>query len=308
MDTARDRNTLELIDAEELWNMRAVNANGYICRGCDQPVFPASFNKAKNGKRPHFRLGPREAHLSGCDVDGEASIIRRARLVPIGTREGFPLPFPSRLISTDERIVEPHGIDFVPASGRPRTRSGESEVKSNGPVWHHGHTVKTIRAICRTYMKFPNDRPFLPLTIPGVEGDTYLRVFKSLWGKHTTLQEKARLFYAPIRRREVPEVDDECCMLTLSAGEWDDVNDTYKTLFRVRVNWAAWSKSRRASLLTEFDAARLEAKEQAKTNKAVQGWLFFVGSPDCTDPSVFHVEHHHLICSLAGIVERPASK
>ncbi len=32
-------------------------------------------------------------------------------------------------------------------------------------------------------MKYPNDRPHMPLSIPGVEGRTYLEVFKSVWGK-----------------------------------------------------------------------------------------------------------------------------
>lgn len=307
METARDSHTLELVEAEELWNMLTVDGNRYICRGCTQQVFPASYDKAINKKRPYFRLGALKEHLMGCDVDGEAKIVKRATKERVGTPEGFPVPFPNRLTLTDERLVEPAGLTAAPLDDRSRTL-GSREGAEDAPRKHHGHTVKTIRTICRTYMKYPNDRHYMPLSVPGVDGGTYLNVFKSIWGKPEPLLDLTRLFYAPIRWREEPVIREEYCELTLSAGEWDEASGKYKNLYRVRVHWAAWSKSRRDSLIGEYDATREEAREQAKADKTAQGWLFFVGTQDGTDPYVFHVEYHRLICSLSGIVERPTKK
>lgn len=76
-------------------------------------------------------------------------------------------------------------------------------------------------------------------------------------------------------------------------------------MYRVCVHWEGWSKSRKLALLTEYDATRVESKEQARTDSAAQGWLFFVGTQDRRDPSLFYVDHHQLICSMSGVVETP---
>lgn len=307
MDTARDARTFELIEAEELWNMLTVDSNAYICRGCAQQVFPASYDKAINKKRPYFKLGPLKEHLENCDVDGEVKIAKRATKERVGTPEGFPVPFPNRLTLTDERTVEPVDLTSGTAEGRARTR-GSREGEGGAARKHHGHTVKTIRTICRTYMKFPNDRPHMALSIPGVSGGTYSKVFKSLWGKPELFLDPTRLFYGPIRWTVEPVITDEYCELTLSAGEWDETTKKYKGFYRARVSWAGWSKPRRDSLIREYEVTRREARVQAQADKAIQGLLFFVGTQDDTDPYVFHVEHHRLICSLTGRVEQSSKK
>lgn len=307
METARDSYTLETIEGEELWNMAVVDSSRYICRGCTQQVFPASYDKAINKKRPYFKLGPLKEHLMGCDVDGEAKIINRAKKDRVSTPEGFPMPFPNRLVLTDHRPVEREGEGSPPEDGRTRT-VGSQERADTTERKHHGHTVTTIRMICRAYMRYPNDRPYMRLRVPSVAGETYLHVFKSLGGKPEPLVDPTRLFYAPIRWTAEPVIREEYCELTLSAGEWDQVSGKYIGLYRVRVHWANWSKVRRDTLIREYEATREEARVQARSEKAAQGWIFFVGMQDATDPSVFNVENHRLICSISGVVERPAKK
>jgi hypothetical protein len=303
METARDSHTLELIEAEELWAMLTVDSTRYICRGCAQQVFPASYDKTINKKRPYFKLGPRKEHLMGCDVDGEAKIVNRAKKERVGTSEGFPMPFPNRLTLTDQRLVEGEKEFDALVDGRARTRASRERAE-NAQRKHHGHTVTTIRMICRAYMKYPNDRPYMPLSVPGVNGGTYSRIFKFVWGKPEPMIDRTRLFYAPIRWTVKPVIHEEYCELTLSAGERDEATGKYKSMYRVRVHWASWNKSRRETLIREYETTREEARQQAGNDNAAQSWLFFVGTQDEADPSVFHVEHFRLICSLSGIVER----
>lgn len=276
METARDSQTSDLVEAEELWSMPFVDVSRYICRGCTQQVFPASYDKTINKVRPYFRLGVRKDHLMGCDVDGEKKLVKRAKKERVGTLEGYPMPFPSRLVLAEYRPVEREGESNLPGDGRART-SGDRERVDATQRKHHGHTVTTIRMICRTYMRYPNDRPYMPLHVPDVNGGTYLQVFKCVAGKPKVLANPTRLFYGPIRWKERPLIREEYCELTLSAGDWDETQKTYKSMYRVRVHWASWSKVRRDMLITEYEAAREEAEEQFRTEKSAKGWLFFVG-------------------------------
>jgi len=234
MDTARNKYTKELVEAEELWNMETVDSDAYTCRGCSIQVFPASYDKARNKKRPYFSLGPVNEHEAGCDVDGEAKAIKRAQKERLGTPEGFPVPFPSKLTLTDERPSEKSGADSPgdPADGQARSRSvGVGPT----PKRHHGHTVKTIRPASRAFINFPNDRDSLPLDIPGVPGKTYAKVFWYIASKSPEpFQMPVHLYYAPIRWKADPVVADTHCELTLNSGEWDAAKNSFKSLYRIK--------------------------------------------------------------------------
>jgi hypothetical protein len=301
MDTARNIHTLDLVEAEELWNIDSIDRDGYICRGCETKVFPASYNKELNKKRPYFTLAKNE-HRDGCDVDGEETIIKRAKKEKVGTPEGFPIPFPNKLIASDKRPAESPD-DTTPTGPRSSSSSNPSGA-STGPKRHHGHSVKTIRSVCRAFINYPNDRPSLPLSIPGVPGNNYLAVFKYLRGKPELLKEKTRLHYAPIRWAMRPTISEEYCELTLNAGEWDEGAKAFKGFYKARVDWTGWSKVRRNSLLREFEATREEARERAQ-DKDWKGWLFFVGTHDDTEPYVLHVKDFRLICSLFAKIDWP---
>lgn len=307
MDTARNRHTLEPIEAEELWDMTSVDSDGYICRGCVTQVFPASYDKKRNKKRPYFSLGPVNKHKFGCNVDGEENIIKRATQVRVGTPEGFPLPFPNRLTLTDERVVTPGGNSQPggQTGGRTGSRTGTEGAQNR----HHGHTVKTIRPVCRTFIKFPNDREYLPLEIPNVPGDTYAKVFWCLGSKKPEhFKTPLHLYFAAIRWKAESVVTETYCELTLNAGEWDEKDKKYKSLSRIHIDWSNWSQSRRDTFIMEFEATREEAAEEAKANSQIKGWMFFVGIQDLVDPSVFHIDDYRLICCFAAKMVWPPRK
>lgn len=307
MDTARNKHTLELVEAEELWSMTTVDSGVYICRGCPAQVFPASFDKEHNKKRPYFTLGPSNKHIA-CDVDGEEKIVKRAKKDRIGTPEGFPLPFPNKLTMTDERHTQPDGKGSLvgPGEGRASNHATKGGV---APRKHHGHTVKTIRPACRIFINFPHDRDFLPLEIPGVTGNTYSKIFAYLGSKKPEhFKSPTRLHYAAIRWMATPVIAETHCDLTLNAGEWDQEKGGFKIMSRVRVNWLEWSQSRRDTFMREFNTTREEAREKAKENKQVKGWVFFVGTQDASDPSIFHVDNHRLICCLTAEMVWPSKK
>jgi len=297
--TARDKYTLELVEAEDLWIISTIDQSRYICRGCEVGVFPASYIKEVNKRRPYFTLGPVNQHSNGCDVDGEVKLINSAKRRSVGSADGFPLPFPNRLAMNDERSVIPTEAplrDGREGSGR-KSRGTDSGISRK----HHGHTVKTIRPACRTYINFPFDRAILPFSIPGVYGTTYAEIFWYLGSKRPShFKNPKHLYYAAIRWTVDPVLTDASCVLTLNVGNWNQETKKHESLSRIHVNWSTWSQSRRDTLMREFEVTREEAAEKAKKNSRQKGWVFFVGEQDSVDPEIFHVNNHNLICCLPG--------
>lgn len=304
MDVARNRHSGELVEAEQLWDMEVVDREAWICRSCPTQVYPASYDAAVNKRRPYFTLGRINRHAEGCAVDGEQGIVSRGRKERVGNSDGFPMPFPSKLVLGDEPAapVGPHKLSFTSSTLAAVHAAARASVHKR----HHGHTIRTIRPACRTYINFPNDREFLPLDIPGVRGKTYAQVFWCIPNKKPAFFANPRhLFYAPIRWKEAPVATEAHCELTLNAGEWDGAARRYVSLCRLRVDWSGWSPARRNALLREIDAARAEALEQARQDGQVKGWIFFAGEQDGADPALFHVGDERFICALAARMAWP---
>ena len=305
MDVARNRHTGELVEAEELWDMDVVDKEAWICRGCPTQVYPASYDAAVNKRRPYFTLGRINRHAEGCAVDAEHAIVSRGRQERVGNSDGFPMPFPSKLILDDEPAGAAAGP--VKASFASSTLAAvHAAARASVQTRHHGHTIKTIRPACRTYINFPNDREFLPLEIPGVWGKTYAQLFWFIPNKKPAFfTNPHHLFYAPIRWKEAPAPSEAHCVLILNAGEWDSAARRYLSLCRLRVDWSGWSPARRNTLLHEINTARAEAVEQAGQDNQIKGWIFFVGTQDRDDPSLFHVDDERFICALAARMSWP---
>jgi hypothetical protein len=100
MESARDKRTGEIIDAELLWIIDPVDGLRYECRGCGASAIPCSYLPT-NKVRPYFRVDT--GHEVGCDVEGDAELLKRASKERVSTREGFPGSFPNRLVLRDVR-------------------------------------------------------------------------------------------------------------------------------------------------------------------------------------------------------------
>lgn len=292
MDSARDITSQEIIEAEQLWELEFVDKERYACIGCGTQVWPASYKKDINKKRPYFTLGPNGAHIPPCDIDGEAEIVKRAQSERLGTPEGFPLPYPNKLVLTDGRPVVSltDGSGDVAIGGSRSRGSGNRVQRAN-----HGHTVKTIRPIAKAYIKYPKDREFLPLQIPDCEGDTFVTVFWRLT-KILNFRHPTHLYFAPLHWR-APLKTDTYVEWQLNAGDWDTKNNRRGTAYRVRVDWAKWSTTQRTTLLHEIEVAVDKAKD---SGGAVIAWLFFVGTQDAIDPTLLVVSRYQLICCIEG--------
>ncbi|MCO4902347.1 hypothetical protein [Escherichia coli] len=52
MESARNKYTSEIIEAEDLWLLDVVDTNGYVCWGCGIEMYPSAWQK---GSKCHER-------------------------------------------------------------------------------------------------------------------------------------------------------------------------------------------------------------------------------------------------------------
>jgi len=301
MNSAQDKYTGAIVEAEELWLIENVDHDRYVCRGCGIKVTPASY-RPENVVRPYFTTRDGD-HKSGCDVDGETKLVSKGRKGRVSTpRHGFPSPYPSRLVLRNERYVVG---DCEPVSERANSEKNtakSSEGIGAALISTHRRAANSIRPICRTFINFPFDRD-LELTIPGIDTATYRSVFKKLKWDELIFYPKARLFYAAIRWNKPVDTEDYLEVL-LDAGERGD-NKRLLRGYRIRVQWAEWSKAKRAFVRNEIEAARKEAIKASNENPKSKGYLFFIGQQSPDDVGIFLVTDHRLICCLVDEITYP---
>lgn len=302
MESAFDKHTGDIVDAEQLWLINPVDHSRYECRGCGVPAIPCSYGP-ENKVRPYFRA--KEDHNPDCDVEGEVELVKRARKQRVSTLDGFPGRFPNRLVLRDTRPVTASNGTLAGVSSAAGRRA---DPDSSGEARRDRHwAAQTIRAICRSFLNYPYDRD-RSLTVPGITANTYQSVFRSLKSDQIVQTSEPRLFYAPISWK-VPIADDDQMEIQLSYGEWKDRRLIRP--YRVRIDWRDWSAARRNYVSREMEIARLEYMKAKRLGGKEKGWLFFIGRQDENDPTLFHVDDHRLVCCVVDEMiypPRPAKR
>ncbi|WP_104657868.1 hypothetical protein [Ralstonia insidiosa] len=301
MDSAQDKITGEIVEAEQLWLIEHVDKDRYVCRGCGIKLTPAAY-RPENVVRPYFTARDGD-HKPDCDVDGERKLVAKGKKQRLSTpKDGFPAPYPSRLVLRDQRAITGDANDGggdAPAGGATRQRENGNH---DSPTANRRRVANTIRPICRTFIDFPYDRD-LELNVPGIDATNYLSVFKKLKWDELARYPDTKIFYAAIRWSK-PLDSDDYLEVSLDAGERDKDRRLVRG-HRVRVEWATWSKAKRTYVRNEIEAARKEAIAAKDTGTKEKGYLFFIGEQDTDDVALFHVTDHRLICCLVAEITYP---
>ncbi|QEL56034.1 hypothetical protein [Chromobacterium paludis] len=300
MESAQDKVTGLIVEAEQLWQIENVDQERYICRGCGIKVTPASY-KPTNKPRPYFaaKLG----HYDNCDVEGEEKLVKRGQSERLThPLNGFPASYPSRLVLLDDREIVDAGASGV--AGTKTSVQGSHGSTGTVPSHPRRRSANTIRPICRAFINLPYDRD-LPLEIPGVNGTDFQSVFKRLRSNGLQRYPGTHIFYAPIRWSQ-PIETDEFLEVLLDAGEREPGGRLIpEKAHRLRIDWHDWSEFKRRSVRNEMAVGKQEAIEARKNNKKINGWVFFLGQQDPDDISLFQVSDHRLVCCLHGEVIYP---
>lgn len=298
MESARDKHTNEIVEAEELWQLPSVDRDGYECGSCAVDVYPASYLKT-NLKRPYFSLFRNTDHLNGCDVEGDKKTVAKGKKGSVRDElETSPGLSPSRLTLRDERVaVDPTLLRTSTQTSSTRSVRRDVDSETEKPLGRRA--ANTIRPICRAFLNFPFDRN-MSLDVPGIEDKTYWTAFKKLGAGNKGIEQfdRSKIFYAELAWAKAQE-DEDSLVIPLSAGEWSTERKLVRP-YRVRVCWAEWSKYKQTVVRNEMDVVREEGIKAKKQNLKDRAYVFFIGDQDKDDQTIFNVSDHRLICGLLG--------
>lgn len=290
MDIALNTITQRLVASEELWELEVVDKNIYSCPDCSISLIPASYLKT-NKKRPYFRYLKANTHTFDCVYNENSKLVKTAQVQSISNEDGFPFPYPSKLIIDDVKTREANDNDSdIPSASTKRNTSKEYGSEAARP--NHHRTVSTIKNIVRHYVCFRNDW-HVPLIVPYVSSaqTTYNSIFKRIknGGWH---YDNYHIFYSNIFWNKAQEHDDYM-EVKLVAGEWD--NKVQKKACSLRINIESTQKRQRGLVLREINTT---IQETIENKDKVNGFIFFLGKQDENDKYLFHTDSHKLISCL----------
>jgi hypothetical protein len=306
MDSARDKLTKIIIEAETLCELDYVDRKGYECWGCGIDMVPRSWKK-ENKMRANFAKHPNQSHAINCDADAEEKIVEHG----IGKKqsirsilENTPGLSPSSLaliekrehIGTSSDLNNKTTRSFYNSDNKNKALNTDVEKKSRRPA-------NTIRPICRAFINFPYDRN-MSLSIPRIEGDNYIKIFKTLSKDKIEVYTKKKIFYSSLLLWGKINYNDDLLTIPLTAGIW--INKKPDCTYKIKVDWSTWSKAKKTRLRNEIELAQQDARQlkKEKDNKD-NAWIFFIGEQDKENFDIFHVNDNRLICAIIGRIIYP---
>lgn len=305
MQSARDRLTGELVEAETLWKLEYVDPKGYECWGCGIDMSPNSWKK-ENKKRPYFSKYPNQSHADYCDADAEEQIVDKGRKESVREQlESAPGLSPSSLLLIEhrDRTDKLLGIDSKKIR-LPINSVNQNNESTREPNKQSRRPANTIRPICRAFINFPYDRD-MSLNISGVTGNNYMTIFKKLSNGPVQQYEELKIFYSPLQWRKIIPNND-LLIIPLTAGLWIDNKPTQN--YQININWSSWSKAKKTILFNELETAQEEARLAKKMGRKDKAWVFFIGEQDKENNEIFYLKDQRLICSIIGDIIYPRLK
>lgn len=303
MESARDRRTGEIVEAEDLWLLDDVDTSAYVCWGCGIEMYPSAWQKGSK-KRPSFNKMPGKEHIN-CDADAESTVVKQGQKKSVrDLLDSAPGLMPAGLKLIDKRlVVDPDATEGENNSSSTRSALSTSS-EGNAPTRQSRRPVNTIRQICRAFIRFPYDRG-MSLNIPDIDADTYMTAFKKLKDPIQSYPDR-RVFYSQLVWQNF-EQNDNRLIIPLS-GEWaKDESGKLKPSrsYKLHVEWASWSQAKRTALRNELDAAQEEAKDAGKKKLKDKAQVFFIGEQSADDHENFYVTDYRLICAIIGYISYP---
>lgn len=303
MESARDKRTGEIVEAEDLWLLDNVDTEGYVCWGCKIEMYPSAWQKGSK-KRPSFNKMPGKKHIN-CDADAENTVVKQGQKKSVRQLlDSAPGLMPAGLKLIEQRpVVDPGATSGENKSSSTRSASSTSS-EGNAPARQSRRPVNAIRQICRAFIRFPYDRG-MSLNIPGIDADTYMTAFKKLKDPIQSYPDR-RVFYSQLLWQKF-EQDENRIIIPLS-GEWTkDESGKSKSSrsYKIQVEWGNWSKAKCTMLLNELETVQEEAKEAVNKKAKERAQVFFIGEQSADNPEIFYVTDYRLICAIMGHITYP---
>lgn len=291
-DVARIAGTLEVVCSADLQAMgeAVVAALSFQCTGCDAPSTPCAYAPGKK-VRPYFAV--RGRHGSDCEVEGsDVEATGGSAGVASSARESLPT-YPATLTLPIARPVAggAGGNEDSP------TRTSSLRDRVPGKRLSRG-TATSIRSVCVTYIRYPEWRRIMDLTLPEGNPSKYAFAFKRLSYGRLERCQYPRIFYGELRWKDSIVVEGDRLIVSLHAGGVDERRRLTQP-YRVVVDRAGWDAGSSRSVQHDAELALREARE-VKAPVSV----FFLGRQVDDDLSTFVVSHPRAIAFFGESVPR----
>lgn len=306
MDSALYKPNNTIISAEELSSWEVVNEYDFVCSACEVGVQPIAY-KDMMKRRPYFRLYKNTRHQENCGMDGYEKLISIAKYKSVANEDGFPLSYPNRLIIKEIREQIANELE-VGVKKTKHILTKESYETNSNDKRAHNHTVTTIRPIAKQFINFHFDLG-LSLIMPMIDRtkyNTYKSVFERLSNKRINSYSDKRIFYGSLYTGNQYNninisLPPNHFIVTLTQGEWNDTYTKPIKLYQIIIDYSHWTTKTINMVKGELDIAREERQKALdEGNNKVKSWVFFVGQQNKTNPYLFHVDDHKLICFLVA--------
>lgn len=301
-DSARDKKTLEEVDALELLkrilneedplDVNTVYTTVFICLGCNAIKKPIAI-KPDMKLSPHFRL--QDKHEPGCDIDGYEQLIKKGRKSPVSSEMGFPVSYPNKLrLPILRKVTDNINLQASVEAKYDDSALNSDEYQATGK--NHNLTVTTIRRLVTHFTSFTHvkDRN-LRLSVPGVEVKTYAEVFQKPRYQPDFYYNKTRIYFGKLFYNGIL-IYKEGVRLSLTEGRWENKKPV-ENLY-LEIDTRSWSKAQKLVLEREIQFYTEQIKKQRNSDLKVQLWLFFLGQQNSDNDRKFRllIDDYRLIC------------
>ncbi|UJB72771.1 hypothetical protein HRE53_29615 (plasmid) [Acaryochloris sp. 'Moss Beach'] len=183
-----------VLDQSNKWTADDIRREFYFtCLACRVEMIPCAIGT--NYKRvPYFRKPKKTPHELGCDISGYEKLLNRKVRKRVSTPDGFPVPYPSKLVFVEEMDSSSEVAYSKPRSYRPE----------------HNYTATLIRTLVKHFIAFPDpvDRN-LPLTVPVIGQSTYGEIFQRIQYLKGYNFQDLRIYYGQLMCEYVQITDTE---------------------------------------------------------------------------------------------------
>lgn len=297
-DIARNVRTGEICSAAERDIREDIREDAFTCVGCTAEMRPVAVAPGEAyWVAPHFRV--RGLHDDDCDGDGTPVAAPAAR------RHGQPRRNQPGLTPTRLRLANenaPAGLQAGPEDPGAAPGHAVGGLGGEAGPGRQDNVAGTLHRIAQCFLELIDDED-PPLALPGCIPGTYRGLFELL--KADARQAYDRKVYYDAISFQRYDVDDAMMEIDVLLGPsaYRYVEHGRRAVagrFRVHFDMHGWTDRRRVAFLASLRRAKERQMAMRDEGVGEKILLFFLGTQDPGDATLFHVDDVRLACFLTG--------
>ena len=271
-----------VLDQNNSWTAEEIRREFFFtCLACKVEMIPCAIG-TNYKKSPYFKKPKKIPHDLGCDISGYEKLLKRKVRKRVSTPEGFPVPYPSKLVFIEE---------IVPSGEA--TSSKPKEYKAE-----HNYTATLIRTLVKHFIAFPDpvDRN-LPLTVPVIGESTYGEIFQRVQYLDGYNFQDLKIYYGQLKYEDIKTTDTEIHLPIKTNLR----RDSQSIDVSLEINISTLSQAHIKVIENDIQVCEKEYKKQKSKGKVnFEPWLFFFGKRENNNSFRFQLikDDFRMLCCI----------